>query len=69
MIEVVALLTYLGGVLDYSDDDWPAVRSNIGKARQFWLILGVILRQYGGYHITSVEFYRVVVHAVLLSRA
>ena len=43
-IEGVALFTYLGRLLDQSDNDWPAVRINFGKARQLWGRIGGIFR-------------------------
>ena len=46
-IERVALLKYLGRPLEQSDDNWPAVRQNIGRAQQVWGRLGFILRQEG----------------------
>ena len=35
-------------MLDHSDDNWPAVRRNVGKARQVLIRLGKILRLEGG---------------------
>ena len=35
-IESVETLKYLGQILDRSDNDWPAVLCNVGKASQLW---------------------------------
>jgi hypothetical protein len=35
-IERVKEFKYLGRVLDESDDDWPALQSNLKKAREKW---------------------------------
>ena len=64
-IEGVAIFIYLGWYLDQSDDEWPAVRRNIGKAQQVWGILGTNLRWYGADRLTPVAFYRAVVPEVL----
>ena len=53
-------------MLDHSDDNWPAVRRNVGKARQVLIRLGKILRLEGGYLQVSEMFYWVVLQAVLL---
>ena len=54
--------------MDQSDNDWPELRSNIGKVRQVWGRLGIILRREGADHLTSLTFYRAVVQAVFLFR-
>ena len=62
----VDLFKYWGRVLHWADEEWPAVRRNIGRAIQFWGRLGKLLRREGAYPIVSAEFYRAVVQAVLL---
>ena len=57
---------YLGCVLHRTDEDWPAVRHNIVRARKFWGRLGKLLRREGADQIISASFYRAVVQAVLL---
>ena len=42
-IEGVETFKYLGRILDQSDDDWPAVLWNVGKARRVWNLLGKML--------------------------
>ena len=46
-IEGVETFKYIGRMLDWSEEDWPAVRRNVGKARQVWSWLGEI-RSRGG---------------------
>ena len=65
-IEVLALFIYLGRPMYQSDDDWTAVRRNIGMVRQVWVRLGIILMQEGVDHLTFVTFHRVVVQEVIL---
>ena len=65
-MERVELFKYLGRPLYQSDNDWLVVRRNIRKENQVWSRLGVILRWEGSDPITSAEFYRAVVQAVLL---
>ena len=42
-IERVKEFKYLGRILDESDDDWPALQSNLKKAREKWSRIGRIL--------------------------
>ena len=58
--------SYLGRILQRSDDNWPEVLRNIWKERQVWGHLGKLLRQEGVDLFVSEKFYRSVVHAVLL---
>ena len=67
-IEVLALFIYLGRPMYQSDDDWTAVRRNIGMVRQVWVRLGIILMQEGVDHLTLATFYISVVQVVLLFR-
>ena len=48
------------------DDDWPAVLSNIRKARQVWGCIGNFMRGEGEDPSVSEKFYHVVVQSVLL---
>ena len=43
MVEGVATVRYLGRTLDQMDDDWPAVRQNIMRARSIWGRLGTLI--------------------------
>ena len=52
--------------LDHLDDNWPAVRRNIRKARQVWNRLGKILLMEVADQLLSVMFYWEVVQAVLI---
>ena len=40
IIEGVKVFKYIGRLLDWSEDEWPAVLHNIWKARQVWGRLG-----------------------------
>ena len=53
-------------MLDRSDNDWPGVRQNFGKARRVWSRLGKLLRREGVEPLVSEIFYWEVVQAVLL---
>ena len=57
---------YLGRVLHRSDEDWPAFRRNIWRARQVWGRLGKLLRREVADPIVSENFYQAVVQVVLL---
>ena len=46
-IECVETLKYLVWMLDRSDDNWPSVRLNVGKARRVWIRLGKLLSREG----------------------
>ena len=48
------------------DDDFPAVRQNIMRARSVWGRLGTLLRREGADPKVSESFYRAVVQAILL---
>ena len=47
-IEGVDTFKYLGRILDRSDDNWPVVLQNFGKARRVWIRLGKLLQGEGG---------------------
>ena len=65
-IEMVSEFKYLGRVLANDDDDWPAVRANIRKARARWGQVARILSREGANAGTMAYFYKAVVQAVLL---
>ena len=48
------------------DDDWPAVAVNLVKARKSWGILQGILIRKGATKRVSCNFFKAVVHQVLL---
>ena len=52
--------------MDWSDDDWPAVLWNVGKARRVWNRLGKLLRLEGAKPRVFAMFYQAVVQSVLL---
>ena len=68
-IKGVETFIYLGRILDRSDNDWPAVLRNVGKACRVWSRLGKLLRREGEEPRVSVMFYRAVVQAVLILEA
>ena len=43
-IEGVETFDYLGRTLDRSDNNWPAVLWNFGKARRIWIRMGELLQ-------------------------
>ena len=65
-VENVPTFRYLGGPIYQMDDDWPAVRQNITRARSVWGRLGTLLRWEGADPKVSESFYRAVVQAILL---
>ena len=65
-IEGVDNFKYLLQMLDRSEDEWPAVRRNVGKARRLWSRLGKLIKREGKDPRVSGMFYREVVQAVLL---
>ena len=65
-IEGVETFKYLGRIFDRSDDNWPAVLWNVGKACRVWDRLGKLLRREGVDAQVSAMFYRAVVQSVLL---
>ena len=64
-VENVKEFKYLGRVLS-DDDDWPAMRANIKKARKRWGQVAQILSREGAATGTMAYFYKAVVQAVLL---
>ena len=65
-IETVSEFKYLGRVLADNDDDWPAVKANIKKARGRWRQVAQILAREGATTGTMAYFYKAIVQAVLL---
>ena len=47
MVEGVENFKYLGQILDQTDDDWPAIRQNIMRARLVCGRLGKLMRREG----------------------
>ena len=65
-VENVPTFRYLGRPLDQMDDDCPAMRRNIMRARSVWGRLETLLRREGADPKVSESFYRAVVQAILL---
>ena len=57
---------YLGRILTETDDDWPAVVGNLGKARRSWGRLSRVLSREGADPKVSRVFYIALTYAVLL---
>ena len=62
----MAIFQYLGRPLGKTDDDLPAVRRNIMRARLVWGRLGILLRQEGEDPRCAAIFNREVVQEVLI---
>ena len=60
-VENVSTFQYLGRPLDQMDDNWPAVRRNIMRARSVWGRPGTLLRREGVENKLLESFYRAVV--------
>ena len=65
-IKGVETFKYLGGMLEWSDNDCMSVLRNVGKTRQVWIWLGKLIRQEGEDLRVSETFYQAVVQVVLL---
>jgi hypothetical protein len=65
-IKNVSEFKYLGRIVAYNDDDWPAVIWNLKKARIVWGKLGRILSKEGTNPKAMASVYKAVVQAVLL---
>ena len=65
-IKSVSEFKYLGRILAATDDDWPAVVGNLGKARRSWGRLSRVLSREGADPKVSRAFYIAVTQAVLL---
>ena len=65
-MRAVTEFKYLGRVLTNTDDDWPAVASNIRKASASWGRLARILGREGADLNVTRSFYTAVTQQVLL---
>jgi hypothetical protein len=65
-IETVENFKYLGRILDNNDDDRPAIKRNLTRARAAWGRLGRILSKEGANSKAMASVYKTVVQAVLL---
>ena len=65
-MQTVSWFKYLGRILTEGDDDWPAVAGNLVKARKSWGRLHGILSREGATKRVSFNFFKTVVHQVLL---
>ena len=66
LIESVTEFKYLGRILTATDNDWPAVVGNLGKARRSWGRLSRVLGIEGADPMVLQEFYIAVTQSVLL---
>ena len=66
LIESVTEFKYLGRILTATDNDWPAVVGNLGKARRSWECLSRVLGREGTDPKVSRAFYIAVTQAVLI---
>ena len=57
---------YLGRILTATDEDWPAMVGNLGKARRSWGRLSRVLGRDGSDPKVSQAFYTAVTQAVLI---
>jgi hypothetical protein len=57
---------YLGRPLSSTDDDWPAIYSNLSKACQCWAMVSWVLTCEGADPRTSAMFYKAIVQSMLL---
>jgi len=65
-LESVSSFRYLGRPLTSTDDDWPALHWNLGKARRRWGTVSRVLVRDGANHRCMAMFYKAVVQSVLL---
>ena len=65
-IESVMEFKYLGRILTATDNNWPAVVGNLGKARRIWGRLSRMLGREGADPKVSRAFYITVTQEVLL---
>ena len=65
-LENVSSFKYLGRVLTSTDDDWPAMYANLGKARKRWGAVSRVLVRDGANPKCMAMFYKAVVQSVLL---
>ena len=65
-LERVEVFKYLGRLMAMDDNDLPAVRSNIKKARSCWARISRVLRADNATPRVSGMFYKATVQAILL---
>ena len=65
-LKTVPSFKYLGSIMTEGGDDWPAVAVNLGKARKSWGRLQQILSREVATKRESGNFFKAVVHQVLL---
>ena len=65
-IESVTEFKYLGRILTATDNDWPEVVGNLGRARRSWGCLARVLSREGADPRVSRAFYIAVTQVVLL---
>ena len=65
-IERIKEFKYLGRILEESDDDWPALQSNLKKARAKWGRIGRILSREQANPRVMATFYKAIIQSVLL---
>ena len=65
-LQALPSFKYLGRILTEGDGDWPAVAGNLGNARKSWGRLQGILSREGATKRVSGNFFKAVVHQVLL---
>ena len=57
---------YLGRVISVTDNNWPALVSNLARAKNFWSRMLHILIREGAAPRVSGFFFMAVIHGVLL---
>lgn len=65
-LESVSTFKYLGRPLSATGNDWPALYTNLTKARQRWAMISRILTREGAQPAVSAMFYKAIVQTVLL---
>ena len=65
-LEYITEFLYLGSILHQDDNDAPAIRHNIAKARARWHRISRLLKREGASARTMGTFYLSIVHSILL---
>jgi hypothetical protein len=65
----VSAFKYLGWPLSSTDDDWPAIYSNLSEVRQCLAMVSRVLTREGADPRTSAMLYKVIVQSTLLHGA
>ena len=65
-LEMVTSFRYLGRVISLADDNYPAVVSNLSRARAVWKRMNGIISREGGAQQVSGLFSKAIVQVVLL---